>query len=303
VRRIEVPTRLDDPLIDRIDRLLAAAGAGGRRPVDPERWDAVAGGPLAGAVVAVAFDDDDDDVVGYAHALPGPGGWTLDRAVDPARRGADTGIGAEVVRAVLDAVADAGDGRAQLWVRDPDTADDAEAEAAGLGERRDLYQMRCSLPTGAPPPALALRPFRPGHDGDADAWLAVNNRAFSWHPDQGGWDRATLEARLAEPWFDPAGFLLHERDGRLAGFCWTKVHAEEDPPVGEIYVIAVDPSSQGTGLGRDLVLAGLDHLAGRGLSTGMLYVDATNTGAVRLYEALGFTVAHVDRAYGGDVSR
>ena len=88
----------------------------------------------------------------------------------------------------------------------------------------------------------------------------------------------------------------------LLGSCWTKVHDDTDPPVGEIYVISVDPDVQGLGLGKALVLAGLDHLAGLGLGTGMLYVDADNTAAVGLYESLGFVIDHVDRAYVGDVS-
>jgi mycothiol synthase len=147
------------------------------------------------------------------------------------------------------------------------------------------------------PPGTTLRTFRPGQD--EEEWLGLNGRAFAKHPEQGAWTRHDLELRERESWFDPAGFFIAVRDGRMAGFHWTKVHPpqEQDGALGEVYVVGVDPGEQGTGLGRALTLAGLGDLRDRGLDQAMLYVDEDNVPAIRLYEALGFTRARTDAMY------
>ena len=139
---------------------------------------------------------------------------------------------------------------------------------------------------------LDTRPFVVG--ADEDAWLVVNNRAFHWHPEQGGWDVDLLRAREKEPWFDPAGFLLAERAGQLIGFHWTKIHEDG---LGEVYVLGIDPDAQGMRLARPLVVAGLSWLGSVGVDTVMLYVDESNPRAVALYEKLGFTPWTSDVTY------
>ena len=286
--------------IDAVRELLeVATEADGHPPLGEHQWLDLVEGGRAGFAGLVAWEPGHDHPVGYAQVTRGETSWALEFVVDPHHRDGDCAIDRDLVRAALDVVGEEGGGRVTLWVPKPNQACDCVATDSGLRHSRDLCQLRRPLPVGRPF-LLDTRPFEPGRD--EDAWLAVNNRAFDAHPEQGGWDLDTLKRREAEPWFDPAGFLLHERDGRLAGFCWTKVHAGREPPLGEIYVVAVDPDFQGTGLGRSLVLAGLDWLAGRGLGTGMLYVDASNQGAVHLYEDLGFTVDHVDRSYVGEVA-
>lgn len=188
----------------------------------------------------------------------------------------------------------------EWWVEPADDHTDAAASAAGLHVDRELLQMRRPLPvtdatTGAVEEQVDTRAFVPGVD--EESWLEVNNAAFHWHEDQADWTRSQLEAKETEDWFDPEGFLLHDEGGHLAAFCWTRVHRDSEPPMGEIFVIAVHPDRHGCGLGRALTLAGLAHLANRGLTVGMLYVESTNAAAIRTYERLGFTVHHHRRRY------
>jgi mycothiol synthase len=245
----------------------------------------------------------DGTLAGFAH-LDAPdkaqdGDASGELVVHPGHRG--QGLG----RALSDALIAGGAGAGvRLWAHGELPAAVGLAKAAGFTRFRALWQMRMPLasltaaPAAAAPAGVSIRTFRPG--ADEEAWLAVNRRAFAHHPEQGSWDMQDLLLREAEPWFDPDGFFLAERDGRLAGFHWTKVHpggGAGGAPLGEVYVVGVDPGQQGGGLGRALTLAGLRHLRERGLAEVMLYVDEENTSAVRLYQALGFSRWSTDAMY------
>jgi mycothiol synthase len=258
----------------------------------------------------LALDDSDldsDDVVGYLNLTPGSADAPAmaEAVVHPAAR--RRGIGSELIRAGL---AEGGDG-ARIWAHGNLEPARAVATALGLTNVRELWQMRrplADLPEVTVAPGIRLRTYA-GPDDDAEL-LRVNNAAFSWHPEQGGWTEADLAERRGEEWFDAEGLFLafDDQTEALLGFHWTKVHGPDfggqersDPGnrLGEVYVVGVDPAAQGRGLGATLTLVGLHHLRDRlgPSATVMLYVEANNSQAVKTYERLAFAVSSADVAY------
>ena len=259
------------------------------------------GDRLARNVLLIA----DGEIAGYAHLDPtdpveGPSGELV---IHPAYRRRHFGL--TLVRALA---VEAGPHQLRLWAHGDLPAAGRLAAAAGFERVRALWQMRRSLQAQLDKPQLAdgitIRTFRVGED--EDEWTALNRRAFATHPEQGAWTRADLDLREKEPWFNPEGFFLAERDGKLVGFHWTKIHGQDGQEtdhahqaIGEVYVVGVDPDERGSGLGRALTLVGLRYLRSRGLFQAMLYVDETNTPAIRLYESLGFTHWDTDVMFAG----
>ena len=185
------------------------------------------------------------------------------------------------------------DSLTQIWIEDAQIDDDNLLNSIGFSSYRDLWQMQCKFPPNGE--GIPTRPFICGVDDEA--FLEVNSRAFSWHPEQGSLDSPKLNDLFKEEWFDDEGFLLLEIKNRLAGFCWTKIHHQGDLTVGEIFAIAVDPDFHGRGFGKPLTISGLNYLANAGADLGMLYVEADNKPAIRIYEDIGFTHFSTNRAY------
>ncbi len=284
--------------------LRTAAAADGVRPLSEEAELRLQhGGPDGGRDVLAT--DADGVPVGYARLELGAAGGTGDAeaelVVAPAARGRGTGA------ALLTRLEELAAGRPlRVWAHGDLPPATALATARGYTRARVLLQMRRPLtdadldPAVALPDGVTVAAFRPGRDGPA--WLRVNARAFATHPEQGSWTPDDLALREAEPWFDPAGFLLAWRGvpddgGVLLGSHWTKVHPPGDAgpdPVGEVYVLGIDPDAQGLGLGRALTALGLAHLRRTGLGQVLLYVEEDNAPAVALYERSGFTRFAVD---------
>jgi mycothiol synthase len=254
-------------------------------------------------VLAYAGDDEDSmeggDLVGYGQLdLSEPAaGVNGEVVVDPVRR--REGWGTAVVSRALD---EAEGSAVLLWSHGDHPGAGRIATRLGFARVRELWQMRRPLGSSAPleprplPDGVSVRTFQRGRD--EAAWLRLNARAFAAHPEQGGLDADDLAQRISSDWFDESGFFLAERAGRLVGAHWTKVHRDEGPaPVGEVYVVGVDPDEQGGGLGSALTAIGVQHLADSGLDEVLLYVEADNTAALAVYERLGFVRRTIDVQY------
>ena len=236
-------------------------------------------------------------VVGYAHLdltdqVEGP---SAELVVHPHYR--NRGIGRSLIEELRRVAGDT----LRLWSHGDLDGARSIASSAGFQRTRTVIQMRRSL--NDPIPELTkdieIRHFLPGIDDEE--WIALNNRSFIDHPEQSNWTLRDLAIRQKESWFDERGFLIAERNGVMAGFCWTKVHGgtthqhsptdqlHDHDPIGEIYIMGVDPALHGLGIGRAVTIAGLKHLRYEGIFSAMLYVDADNKSAIALYSSLGFT--------------
>lgn len=281
--------------------LLAARAADGRPDVSAEgplpsefRGGAHLLGLVDGVLVGYAHLDEQGDAFGRQVG---------ELVVHPDHRG--QGLGA----ALFAELTSRSSGTLRVWAHGDHPAAAVIAERAGFTRVRELLRMHAemsdaNLEAPTPPAGIRIDTFRAGID--EEAVVDVNARAFSWHPEQGAMTVGDLAEAENADWFDPEGFFLARSEDRLVGFHWTKVHPPAPPeaedafdgePVGEVYVVGVDPDAQGGGLGKALTLAGLRHLRSRRLRHVLLYVEGDNAPAIAVYRRLGFRTQATDVQY------
>jgi mycothiol synthase len=303
--RIELRSRLDEATLGEVLALIdATTDIEGHRPVGEHKYAHLRVG-ATGWLGLLAYEE--GVLIGYAHTRWNPRGQRPRLAVEvvvhpEANQPLIAERLLEETRAVL---ARAGGGTLWLWVHRVDDPRDTVAAKLGFDVQRELAFMTRRMPQRPSVPELPagveLRPYR--EEVDDEAFLEVNNAAFTGHPENGDWDVATFAERRALHWFDPEGLLMAWRGEEAVGFHWTKWHghdSDEVPahePVGEVYVLAVHPRAQGLGLGRALLEAGLAHLYDRSCRLAVLYVDCADTGAVGLYASSGFELVYREVCY------
>lgn len=254
-------------------------------------------------------------IIGYAQVETVGEAADLELAVDPDHR--RQGVGRSLLREVTVSL-EAEITKMKVWAHGDLPAAAALATSEGFERERVLLKLSraveglewpSSWPAGTPddwptgegaavtlPEGVSLRAYETGRDDEE--WLRVNAAAFAEHPEQGRWTAVDLRERQSEQWFDPDGLIVAEDADGLLGFHWTKI----EDGAGEIYVLGVDPRAQSTGLGKTLTLAGLAHLAARGVERVDLYTDESNARAVQLYRSQGFGVVRSDIQWAKRVS-
>jgi len=295
---LQIVSKLEDDHVDRLEELIRSATlSDGHGPIGEHKFLRLKHGDDLGVAVLAYHSD---ELAGYAHTLTYGDGNTrrvsCELVVEPSCR--QMGIGSALLGAVIDHANAQHATSLDLWAYNDSEASRHLAQSFSLSPQRRLLHMHRHSgepPTFIAPPSASVRPLQAGEE---DTLLALNNRIFEDHPENGSWTIADLKARQTQPWFDRSDVLMLEEDGALAGFCWLKIEERgEEGRVGEIYVIGTAPEFRGRGLGRYLLSSGLQHLSQRSVDVIAIYVDQSNEAAVSLYHSFGFHRDHVDVMY------
>lgn len=244
-------------------------------------------------------ESEDGRIAGCADVRPEPGiGRAVIRIlVHPGRW--HPGLGAALLRRAEERASQIGARLAHVNVpEDSGEMKELLAEEGFVPVRRFLelrLKMACLQPV-ARPGSLACREL--GH-GEEEKLARLQNRCFAgtWGYNPNTVEQVTYRLSMSDCCY--GGVVLLWEGSEPIAYCWTTIDARR----GRIYMIGVDPSRRGKGLGRGVLAAGLESLESRDVQAVELTVDSENREALRLYEEAGFRACSASLWYEKPVGR
>ncbi|MBW4690687.1 MAG: GNAT family N-acetyltransferase [Lyngbya sp. HA4199-MV5] len=178
-------------------------------------------------------------------------------------------------------------------------------EQHGFTRDRYFYRMTRPLADSIPeaqfPAGFSVRQVEV--DRDAIAWVEMFNQSFIDHWNHHPLTIEQFKHYRTEPDYNPElDRVAVAADGTFAAFCTGQIYVKDNQRnernEGWINVLGTRRGFRRLGLGRAMLLSGLEQLRAIGVETALLGVDSENpSGALRLYKAVGFTQLHTSIAY------
>lgn len=269
------------------------------------------------------WEDADGQLIGYGRLWIPPTGEVIDGflgfRVHPTARGND--LEKRIVAWAEGRLREVGQERGLLVkLRSGSRADNSERIAVieSCGFTRDRYFLtmeRClrratptliePIPEPQFPEDFTLRQVE--GEQDAEAWVQMYNQTFIDHWNHHDATVKNFKHGLSQPNYKPELDLIAiAPDGTFAAFCECGIFPEENQRSGRnegwIFGLGTRRGFRKQGLGRAMLLAGMQRLKAAGVEIAKLGVDTENpSGALRLYESVGFCQVHTNISFVKDV--
>jgi ribosomal protein S18 acetylase RimI-like enzyme len=182
-------------------------------------------------------------------------------------------------------------------------------ESCGFIADRYFFTMERSLSLPIPesqlPDGFTIRQVRSNED--AEAWVELFNQSFIDHWNHHDLTVESYKHWLTDPDYKPELDLVAvAADGTFAAFCHCDISPEDNKRSGRnegwISTLGTRRGFRRKGLGRAMLLAGMQRLKVAGVDTARLGVDTENpSGAGQLYESVGFRKVYTQIMYVKDM--
>ncbi len=203
------------------------------------------------------------------------------------------GLAAKLFSRAVDRIRELGAKAAHVNIRQDNMAAAKTLTRLGFNPIRQFLELRLDVGHADGFESRTAVEWRYLQPGQEDELARLQNRAFA---DAWGYNPNTAETiafRISQSSSSPRDIVLAYDQGRAVGCCWTGITCEEGTPSvrrGRIHMLGVDPNQRGKGMGRELMVIGINRLRERGLRVAELTVDGENKAACALYESLGFDI-------------